>query len=95
MKLKLIHGRKNPDEQLDDWGYDAIPILGVKYVHVTYMHHYLVGFKSWDAMKLAQAQTGWAEWDSECLVMTITDDMVETIEGFFGDWELQEDTYSG
>jgi hypothetical protein len=93
MKLKLIHGRKNPEENLEQWGYDASPILGVKYVHVTYMHHYLVGFKTREALRLAQAQTGWPEWDSEALLMKITDDMVETLEGFFGDWELQEDSY--
>lgn len=93
MKLKLIHGRKNRDDQPKEWGYDGIPILGVKYMHVTYMTDYIIGFKSTEAMRQAQAQTGWPEWDNEALLMKITDDMVETLEGFFGDWELQEDSY--
>jgi hypothetical protein len=34
--LHLFHGRKSPDEQLDDWGEDG-PVLGpLKYVHTTY-----------------------------------------------------------
>jgi len=34
--LKLFHGRKTPDEHLDDWGSDG-PVLGpLTYVHTTY-----------------------------------------------------------
>lgn len=34
--LSLLHGRKTPDEELDDWGPDG-PIFGpLKYVHTTY-----------------------------------------------------------
>lgn len=34
--LELLHGRKSPREQLDDWGEDG-PILGpLRWVHTTY-----------------------------------------------------------
>jgi hypothetical protein len=35
--LHLFHGRKTPDENLDDWGSDG-PVIGpLRYVHITYM----------------------------------------------------------
>lgn len=34
--IELFHGRKSPDEQLDDWGTQG-PVFLVDYVHVTYL----------------------------------------------------------
>lgn len=33
--IELFHGRKSPDEQLDNWGSQG-PVFLVDYVHVTY-----------------------------------------------------------
>ena len=41
--LKLFHGRKAPDEQLDDWGSDG-PIFGpYSHAHTTYQCHVRFG----------------------------------------------------
>lgn len=37
MYLELFHGRDNPDNAMEDWGYEG-PIIGpFKSVHVTYL----------------------------------------------------------
>jgi hypothetical protein len=41
--LQLYHGRQDPKEQLDDWGFEG-PILGpFPFVHMTYMTTISVG----------------------------------------------------
>jgi len=35
--VHLFHGRKTPDEKLDDWGSEGPMIGPLDYVHVTYM----------------------------------------------------------
>lgn len=43
--IHLFHGRKTPDEELDDWGSDG-PVIGpLRYVHGTYMSTLRVGCK--------------------------------------------------
>jgi hypothetical protein len=43
--LHLFHGRKDPDEQMDDWGLEG-PVIGpLNYVHVTYMATVRVGIR--------------------------------------------------
>ncbi len=37
--IELFHGRKSPDEQLEDWGTQG-PVLGpFDYVHMVYLTH--------------------------------------------------------
>ena len=44
--LKLFHGRKDPTEQMDDWGSDG-PIFGpYSYIHTTYAHSIKMGLDS-------------------------------------------------
>lgn len=44
MYLMLYHGRKHPDEEMEDWGFDG-PILGpLKYGHITYRTTLQLGF---------------------------------------------------
>jgi hypothetical protein len=40
--LELFHGRKSPDEQLEDWG-DQGPIFLLHWVHLTYFGNLVVG----------------------------------------------------
>lgn len=42
--LKLLHGRKTPEENLDDWGPDGPWIGPLVYAHITYLSHISVGF---------------------------------------------------
>ena len=38
LSVRLFHGRKHPDEQLDDWGFDGPCIGPVSSVHLTYLN---------------------------------------------------------
>ncbi len=41
--LRLFHGRKTPDEVLEDWGLDG-PVIGpLRFVHTTYSYHVKLG----------------------------------------------------
>lgn len=91
MKLQLIHGRKTPDEQLNDWGFNGTPITGIEYIHHTYNTTVTVGFKSLEDCQKAKFITGWQNWASCVLEMDFHEDMVQSTEGYFGDYELSEE----
>ena len=41
--IRLFHGRTNPDQDMDDWGFDG-PVLGpYQFVHTTYTYHVKLG----------------------------------------------------
>lgn len=94
MKLLMIHGRKEPDQVLDDWGEPGPILRGVIWVHVTYLTTYTVGFKDRMAMQKAKLITGWEIWDDLTLEMRFKGDLL-SIHGaehhvkYFGDWEIQ------
>lgn len=92
MKLYLFHGRATPDEELDDWGFDGPVLQGVDYVHSTY-GTLTVGFKEQHHADFAHHTTGWDWSDGKVLEMRYRGDLVETKQGFFGDFEIQEDFY--
>jgi hypothetical protein len=42
--LRLFHGRAEPNEHLDDWGFDG-PVIGpLEFMHTTYAFHVKLGF---------------------------------------------------
>jgi len=45
MKLVLMHGRTDPDEAMQGWGFHGPTLLGVDFVHSVY-GNLTVGFKS-------------------------------------------------
>lgn len=83
MRLKLLHGRYDPAEQMDDWGFDGGWVDGVAWAHGTYTTHYLIGFKTDEAAEKAKKRFGFAEWqkaeggDSAVLEVPFTDDMLQ------------------
>lgn len=96
MILLLLHGRDNPAQDMDEIGngFVAEPIMGVKYIHATYLSDFNIGFNSVEEAKTAATQTGWeAFFEDAVLTMKVHEDMIEasgTIKGWFGDWELME-----
>jgi len=41
--IRLFHGRTNPDQNMDDWGFDG-PVLGpYQFVHTTYVSRIRLG----------------------------------------------------
>jgi len=52
LSIKLYHGRKSPDENLNDWGTDG-PLLRIGGFHATYLSTYRVMLedKDWYFLK--------------------------------------------
>lgn len=88
-RMMMIHGRKDPDEEMDDWGFNGPILEGVEYLVVTYNAHYRLGFVDAESCAKAKEVTGWDEWDQNQLLIEFHHDMVKTKEGYFGDWEVQ------
>lgn len=102
--LKLLHGRRSPDKDMDDWGADGPLIEGIMYFHVTYNSIGSVGFESKEACDIAQRQLGWQRdgpkllWGGN-LADPPSDykrqsDLVATYAydelWYWGDWEFQD-----
>jgi hypothetical protein len=73
--LMLLHGRDNPDQQMDDWGFTG-PVLGpFEAVHFTYATHVRCFPKGSDG-------------DAEALELTYHDDMLMHDGKYYGDFEI-------
>jgi hypothetical protein len=73
--LKLLHGRDDPRQQMNDWGYDG-PVLGpFEAVHFTYATH---------VRCFPQGSDG----DSEAMELCYHEDMLVHGGKFYGDFEI-------
>lgn len=78
MYLQLLHGRKSPDEQLDDWGPDG-PCFGpLSWVHITYLTSINVGVSEQSIGPMVGAPDP----------MYFVDDLLYYDGMYYGDWEL-------
>jgi hypothetical protein len=89
MQLHLFHGRKTPDEYLQDWGFDGPTIAEIICLTGTYGEMY-VHFENEQHLYLAQKQTGWDLFGDFTLVVRFREDLLHTSDGYFGDWELTQ-----
>ncbi|MBX3498123.1 MAG: hypothetical protein KF889_01665 [Alphaproteobacteria bacterium] len=96
LRLMLIHGRHDPNEEMSDWGFNGPDIEGVEALHVTYQSTFVLHFVDKSAAQKAHAQTGWPHFDDDALELQFHDDMLMTLPvacdgemAFYGDWELQ------
>lgn len=99
MRLLLIHGRFDPEEQLDDWGFSGPDLDDVEALHVTYQQTFVLHFKNSASASKAHALTGWPYFDQDALELTFHDDMLKVVPiasdgpiAYYGDYELQEAT---
>jgi len=94
LQLRLFHGRADPDEDMDDWGFDGPIIRDIVAIHFTYMSDVNVFFASPGACLMAYYATGWERFDDVALNMKFYDGLVRlehsdnTLE-YYGDWEIQ------
>jgi hypothetical protein len=88
-QMVIFHGRKTPDEDLDDWGFEGPTLDGILWIHFTYMATFNVRFKDLESFNHAKEVTGWPSWDELTLSMTFEGDLLKTKDGYFGDFELQ------
>ena len=96
LRLLLIHGRFDPEADMDDWGFNGPNIEGVEALHVTYMASHVLWFVDEVSAKKAHALTGWPYFDENALEMMFDGDLLKATcfcaDGpttYFGDWELQ------
>jgi len=86
MKLSLSHGRINPDQDMEDKGFQGAILENVIGLNSIY-GNIQVRFSTDEALIQAKLKTGWETLNGS-LEMRTFEDMIETIEGYFGDWEL-------
>lgn len=97
--LTLFHGRRNPAEELDDWGFEG-PQFRCAGLHVTYLTNFRIAFATAEQFELAKRLTGWPEWDALTLSVVLDQDMVKALgnpddpTGFawYGDWSLIDES---
>ncbi|MBA4751445.1 MAG: hypothetical protein H2055_04345 [Sphingopyxis sp.] len=94
--LHLYHGRKDPDENLEDWGSEG-PVIGpLAYVHTTYMcdvkfaaapevmdRFFPAVMADWRARGLSNVAGPLCDWR-----LTIFNDYVEHDGIYYGDWTV-------
>ncbi|PKP99097.1 MAG: hypothetical protein CVT74_08935 [Alphaproteobacteria bacterium HGW-Alphaproteobacteria-13] len=94
--LHLYHGRKDPDEDLEDWGSDG-PVIGpLAYVHTTYMcdikfaaapdvmdRFFPAVMADWRERGLSNVAGPQCDWR-----LTIFNDYVEYDGVYYGDWTV-------
>jgi len=90
--LYIQHGRKFPNEDLDDWGPNGPKLKNCIGVHSTYKNMYAY-FATPRDREIAERQTGWEQWDQKSLIMKYCDDLLvakfeDGSVGYFGDWGL-------
>lgn len=95
MILDLYHGRKDPGEQLDDWGFQGPVLRDVKQLQWTYGHLYVL-FDTNEQCEAARTQTGWKDGPFEdSLEILMLGDMVVTShpdgEKHYGDWYMRHE----
>ena len=79
--LGLFHGRKDPDDQMIEWGFNG-PLIGpLRFVHTTYTNAIKLGFHSAvDEKRYFPTQ--------DMPMLTINGDMVCYQDCYYGDWTV-------
>jgi hypothetical protein len=79
--LGLFHGRKDPDDQMIEWGFNG-PLIGpLSFVHTTYTNVIKLGFHSaGDEKRYFPTQ--------DMPMLTINGDMVHYQDCYYGDWTV-------
>lgn len=94
LDLYMSHGRRDPAEEMPDWGFDGPRLSNVIGIHETYRTTLRVIFADAESAKQAQRATGWDSWDTCELEAQIASDMLACDHrgdrAYFGDWGLIE-----
>jgi hypothetical protein len=80
MELELTHGREDPDQKMDDWGFDGPVLANVHSIRQEYKLATTVRFATTEAAAHAQRITGWPAWDEAVLEVVYHEDMIVTNE---------------
>lgn len=96
--LKLFHGRKDPDQDMDDWGFEGPHLGPMKYVHTTYAHDIKFAMEVEAYKKAFPEDAERAEresyyhnghrWVDGHLMMH--NDMIHLGDSYYGDWSAYD-----
>lgn len=90
MRMILLHGRDDPAQDMDDWGYTGPTINGIKAFHGTYLGDFNLYFTTMEDTLRAKAITGWEQLAGDCaLNMSTNNGLIVVNNKFYGDFELQ------
>lgn len=73
MYLGLLHGRNDPTQDMDNWGFNGPMIGPLKYVHTTYGDDIKVCF---------------LDEDDPRFYLSLVDDMIHFEGKYYGDWTV-------
>lgn len=78
--LALFHGRDDPAQDMDEWGFNG-PVIGpLRYLHTTYVSNLKLDFASWGAMR--------RYFEDGDPVLWLKEDMIEYQGKYYGDWTV-------
>jgi hypothetical protein len=80
MYLGLLHGRDNPNETMDGWGFDGPSLGPLSWVHTTYAATVRIHF-----LECADAKPYFGIADDE-FELPLKDDLLVFDNQYFGDW---------
>ena len=85
--LYLFHGRKTPDCEMNDWGFEG-PVIGpLQYVHMTYASDMKFEFTDEETSTQKCAELG---LDPGYPCIEIHDGLAVLGGEYYGDWEIGE-----
>lgn len=96
MELRLYHGRKDPEQDMEENGFWYPVIPGVVRISVTYLNLLRVEFETAQIAQQVCKATKWEVWDEKVLGITMHYDMLKAVNGagevcYFGDWDIAPD----
>lgn len=91
--LQLLHGRDDPDEDMDDWGFSGPKIGPFDWAHFTYNNAPNLGWGKWGDGNNGEVWLLHSFTPDACFLMPPNslcrcDDMLYWNGAFYGDWEL-------
>lgn len=90
MRLAFFHGREDPEQDMNDWGFAGPTVEGIAWTHTTYDTRLVIGFFTKEACDRAQKITGWEYCDDKALEAFYHGDVLKAGEHYYGDWEFVE-----
>ena len=94
LNIKLYNGRNDPEEELDDWGFEGPLLENVKAVQWTYGAEIKIHFHTEEDQRKARELTGWNTLGPEGLCAYVGGEYIETevndVVSYYGDFNIFE-----
>jgi len=81
LALRPIHGRKDPDEKMDGWGFTGVPLF-FDWIHITYCCHINIGYGAGFTEPMSPGPNS-VYFHGDMLAIDRDGDI-----SYYGDWEI-------